>query len=233
MAQFLKIGADIAAGVASSYGEYRILREDGIVQWHRLEYKILYDKNGRPEQLVGKISNIDAHKREMQIISMAAEKDAMTGLLNQEATKRYIQRFLDTAGENGLHAFMLIDIDNFKSVNDLTGHAGGNKTLTAIANEMKSAVRATDIVGRMGGDEFIVFIKNVPSVAFLESKAAEICASLEAVNIKYALDMPVSASIGISVCEGDGSYDTLFEEADAALYAAKAQGKKQYAFFKK
>ncbi len=233
MDQYIKIGRDIEAGIASSYGEYRIQCTDGTVQWHRLEYKILFDKDNRPEQLVGKISNIDAHKREMQIMSIAAETDAMTGLLNQAATRRYIRHFLNGSGKDGLHGFMLIDVDNFKAVNDQMGHAIGNKTLTAVANEIKTAVRATDIVGRMGGDEFIIFIKKVPSIEFLKAKAAEICSTLECVNVKHALNMPISVSIGVSVYDKQGDYDILFEEADTALYTAKAQGKKQYVFFKK
>jgi diguanylate cyclase (GGDEF)-like protein len=233
MDEYLKLGRDIYMGIASSFSVYRILCADGTVQWHRLEYKILFDKENRPEQIVGKISNIDAHKREIQIMSIAAETDAMTGLLNQTATKRHIRHFLNGAGKDGRHGFMLIDVDNFKAVNDRTGHASGNKTLTAVANEIKSAVRASDIVGRMGGDEFIIFIKNVPSIDFLELKAAEICSALECDNVKHTLDMPKTASIGVSFYDGQGDYDVLFEQADTALYTAKAQGKKQYVFFKK
>lgn len=233
MPQYLKLGRDIAEGVPSSSAEYRTTCGDKTIRWHRLEYKILFDKNGCPEQIVGKISNIDAQKRQMQKMSIAAETDALTGFFNQDATRRHISLFLKNAGKDAQHGFLLIDIDNFKLVNDRLGHMAGNKTLTVISTEIKTIVRSTDIVGRIGGDEFIIFIKNIPSIAFLAAKASEICGALEYINIKYALGMPISVSIGISVCDHTGSYDILFEEADSALYSAKAQGKNRFVFFKK
>ena len=126
---------------------------------------------------------------------------------------------------------IIIDIDNFKTINDTRGHAVGDQILLAFAAELNKNFRETDILGRAGGDEFVVLIKNVQSIAMICDKLQHLSSSFKKYGIDHGFPGRLSTSIGVAMFNKDGrTYEELFKKADAALYEAKRNGKDQYKF---
>ncbi len=129
-------------------------------------------------------------------------------------------------------ALLIVDVDNFKGINDTFGHVSGDMVLAQLAGELKSIFRKNDIVGRIGGDEFFVLMKNYGQRAIITGKAKEI---LTKFNRKYTRDsstVQLSASVGIAIYdERSSSFDSLYRNADIALYQAKNAGKNTYRYF--
>lgn len=132
---------------------------------------------------------------------------------------------LEDDKENGA-AFLFIDVDNFKAVNDTLGHMFGDEVLRHVASEIRRTVRTSDIVGRVGGDEFIVFLRNIRSLDAISKKAGEICAAFKS---KYSEAIPhggISCSVGIALYPGDGAcYEALMHKADQACTPPRKKGK--------
>ncbi|MEG2429408.1 MAG: GGDEF domain-containing protein, partial [Oscillospiraceae bacterium] len=149
-------------------------------------------------------------------------------------TKMLIDDFLENEGRLGKHALFILDIDNFKNVNDTLGHLTGDKVLVDIAEKIKKSVRMTDICGRIGGDEFVILLKNTPSLAFISAKAKEICTSFKSTLSNQTSTVQISGSIGIAPYNADNlAYTELFVNADTALYNSKKNGKNQFSVFNK
>ncbi len=168
-----------------------------------------------------RLNNILKKQEELRIRS---EVDEMTHLLNKTITEHTISHLLTSAPEE-LHALFAIDIDNFKAVNDIYGHKMGDHTISVVAGILASHFSGSDIVGRIGGDEFVVFVRNVTSKQAIYEKAQNL---LDAILDKEALSIPenVTISIGIAFTEPyETSFTTLFQKADTALDTSKKSGK--------
>lgn len=166
-------------------------------------------------------------------LKVQAQTDALTGLLNREAAIEQITDFLSTEGHNHSHTLLIIDLDNFKSINDNFGHFEGDRVLETLASKIKSVFRNIDIVGRLGGDEFIVLMKHTSTKSIVRRKALELREALEYATGGGYSSVTVTGSVGISTYDGDGkTFETLYKEADEALYRAKLAGKNTYSYFK-
>ena len=156
--------------------------------------------------------------------------DEMTSLLNKMTVEKLITKTL-TDHEDGLHALMVIDIDNFKSINDVYGHTMGDHVINVIAGVISSQFRSTDYVGRIGGDEFSVLMADIPSKEIAMIKAENL---VSLVKYKENLSIPdnISISVGMTFSEPeDHCYDDLAAKADQALYVSKKSGKGRYSVF--
>ena len=159
------------------------------------------------------------------------ERDQMTGMFNKNSGINLIENELMISDENSLHAFFVIDIDNFKSVNDNLGHAFGDKVIIEAAGSISNIFRKSDIVCRFGGDEFIAFAKNIVEVDYASQKAEEICKVLRKSYGKGG-NINISASVGIACYPIHGlSYDELFNHADKAMYEVKEKGRGGYLMY--
>ncbi|WMI82321.1 sensor domain-containing diguanylate cyclase [Anaerotignum sp. MB30-C6] len=222
---FLKMGLDLIKGRDFGEVEYRVLCGDGSVQWHQLVYRVWHDKNGLPLKCYGMIVPIDRQMKEISKLQMQVEKDPLTGVLNRTAFEVYVNLCFNSKNES--HALLLLDLDNFKQINDGYGHALGDHALVTTAEILKASVRNSDYVGRLGGDEFIIFLKNV-SQEQAARKAGEICAALESAEMQ-SNEAVVTCSIGIACYPKDGcGFDELYELADKGLYKAKDTGKNSF-----
>ncbi|MEG1050215.1 MAG: GGDEF domain-containing protein, partial [Oscillospiraceae bacterium] len=124
-------------------------------------------------------------------------------------------------------AFLVLDIDNFKYINDTYGHQKGDEVLKTVSEVLTVTLRTSDIISRMGGDEFAVYLKDLPSEALAINLAKVICDRVASV-IKDEVGVTVTCSIGISIAKSPlDSYEMLYKEADCALYHAKHLGKNQ------
>ena len=157
----------------------------------------------------------------------------MTGLLNKTAMQEEVEHYLSKSDYGAIHAMMMIDTDNFKNVNDNLGHDYGDKVIKFVASTIKDIFRETDYVGRMGGDEFMVFMKNTTK-KITEERAERLNDRIRKVFVEKGKTVGISCSIGIAYYAKDGSdYATLFKAADKALYEAKEAGKDCYRTFNK
>ena len=162
----------------------------------------------------------DQKSKEERLIEKSST-DAMTGALNREATEARIEKRLSDDQKGFL---FLLDIDNFKEINDTRGHMIGDQILIDLVQLLKSEFRQNDVIGRLGGDEFMVFMNQTQDPQAAIQKASHILNRL-AVEKAGAF----SVSIGIASAPLDGTtYDQLYDAADKAMYQAKRQGKNSY-----
>lgn len=166
-------------------------------------------------------------------LSDKARLDEMTGLLNKMAIIDSINEYVAESDDDSKHALLMIDCDNFKSVNDNFGHAVGDEVIKYLGSVIKRTFRDSDFKGRFGGDEFMVFMKNTTK----EATAMRVNQLIEAIRKPYLKDnneIRLSCSIGVSYYPKDGNtYDILFANADEALYNAKSHGKDRFVEYKK
>lgn len=176
--------------------------------------------------ILGCIININKQKQENLRLQEQAKLDGLTRLFNKVNAEAEVEKFLQTEGKDGSHAFMIVDIDNFKRVNDQLGHLFGDAVLNNIAYALKTVYYATDIVGRVGGDEFVVFLKDIHNSTVLKEKASEVDRIFRDAYTGEGKDLKISCSMGISIYPDNGdTYRKLFRTADVALYEAKRKGK--------
>ncbi len=228
----LKMQQQSHDGANSITGELRIRTADGSFVWFNISNHIVRDECGLPVKTISKITDIDAEKKQMEHLEDLTQRDPLTGLYNKTTVRRLVSEHLRQYGGSGMHALLFIDIDNFKAVNDNLGHLFGDKVITEIAARLKKPFRESDIVGRVGGDEFIVFLKNVRTKRFVYDKAEQICAIFRNAYIGENGSYKISGSIGISFSMQAGTtYEAMVDEADQALYYAKEHGKDHYEVF--
>lgn len=209
--------------------EFRIKRFDNDYTWYQANLTSLLGAEGYVSRIVGRMININERKlKEMELL-LRAEKDALTGIYNQGATEQLIHNAIQAGNENALSAMMIIDLDNFKEANDLLGHANGDQLLEKTADILKEMFKGGDVIGRIGGDEFLVYMRNLESLSDADEMAGNIVKS-----VRYDLDFEgqpihVTCSVGVAVYPYHGkTYEELFEKADRAVYTVKANGKDGY-----
>lgn len=167
------------------------------------------------------------HRKSLQDALNRAQKDTLTGLYNYQGT---VDRITDSLSYGkGQFAFLFIDLDNFKSVNDTMRHFTGDELLRRIAQTIKENIREMDLAGRVGGDEFVVFLRRIHSSQEAEGIAQRILDGVEGISDELLHGLSVSCSIGIALAPRDGmDYDSLAKRADELMYQSKLTGKNRY-----
>ncbi len=185
----------------------------------------------RPDVLLRRIANILQTVEQIQGLKKNASIDALTGLLNKASSEEE----LDQVCQHSEGALMMIDLDSFKLVNDIYGHAMGDKILVSFADIIRSAVRPSDLLGRMGGDEFIAFCHGMNEEVAISNKAKYINDRLVESAKKLMgddMNIPLGASIGCVFVPLEGkNFGELYKKADKALYIVKQHGKHGYNIF--
>lgn len=209
--------------------EFRIKRFDEDFTWYQANLTSLLGAEGYVTRIVGRMININDRKiKEMELL-LRAEKDALTGIYNQGATEQLIRNAIEESNDNTLSALMIVDLDNFKEANDLLGHANGDQLLEKTAETFKEMFKGSDVIGRIGGDEFLIYMRNLTTISDADEMAGNIVK-----KVNYKLDFEeqpihVTCSVGVAVYPYHGkTYEELFEKADRAVYTVKANGKDGY-----
>lgn len=224
---YLKMGLDLIGGKEKGNVQYRFIAMDGSIHWHQFVYRVWYDRHRLPKECYGMITPIDQQMKEISKLQMQVEKDPLTGVLNRMAFEFYANHCFNGELKVDKHALLLLDLDNFKQINDGYGHVLGDHALITTAEILKACVRNSDYVGRLGGDEFAVFLKSV-SQEQAAKKAGEICEALEKAEMK-SNEATVTCSIGIACFPKDGNdFNELYQRADRGLYKVKGTGKNNY-----
>lgn len=186
----------------------------------------------RADVLLRRVGNILQTVEQIQDLKRAADTDPMTGLLNKASSQVEIGRLCQSMPG----VLMMIDLDSFKLVNDLYGHDMGDKILIRFAEIIRAAVRSSDLIGRMGGDEFIAFCQNIQDETVIAEKARYINEQLLASAKEFMgedMTIPLGASLGCVFAPDEGTgFHGLFKKADKALYTVKQNGKHGYAVYR-
>ena len=189
--------------------------------------------------LLAQVEDITARRAAEQRLNEYALHDELTGLPNRRLLLERCEQAFDRAGsgrsDNTSVAALFIDLDGFKAVNDRAGHDAGDQVLIDVANDLKSMLRPTDTVARIGGDEFIVLLEQDDGLEHLRTVAGRITTIIRRQVTTDTDSLALSASVGIArvdlVNEPDVSPDQLLRRADAAMYRAKERGRDQYDVF--
>lgn len=222
----------IRAGAPHSDMELRIRKIDGTYLWCKVQATTILNNFGVPVRALAKVTDISAEKAETEYLMAQAQRDPLTSTYNKATAQTLIDQYLKTEGQSALSALFILDLDHFKQANDTYGHLFGDSVLVEMAAKIKKLFRSSDVIGRIGGDEFVVFLKDIANEEAIAEKAHELCESFRSISLGLNSDFKVSASIGVSVSPKDGSnYLNLFKKADKALYFSKNHGKDSYTFY--
>ncbi|MFC4678090.1 sensor domain-containing diguanylate cyclase [Desulfovibrio legallii] len=219
--------------------ELRLHDAAGHLRWYRIEASNLTNAQGKPIYIFGIITDIDQQKAlELQLRSQA-NRDSATGMRNKMATEQAAARVLDMLNRHAEvpddaqgYAMFMIDFDNFKSINDRLGHAAGDRAILEMAQIISKNFRNTDIVGRVGGDEFLVFCTAKMHKEQIRQRARQLVSQLHTQCRASEDSLSLTASLGVACYPQDGKdFATLFNHADMATYEAKRQGRNRCVFF--
>lgn len=201
----------------------------GRMRYLQIKTTNLYDESGKVSRMVGSIEDITDMENDMLKLQKEARTDLLTGAMNRAAGTSAINRMLVQELHPGcVNTFAIVDLDNFKTLNDVMGHMWGDRALCEVVLIMKKHCRAQDIVCRLGGDEFVVFLPDMTREAAEESLRI-LSAKLHIDYVKENLEVMISASMGIVFSDGrDITFQDLYEEADGCLYQVKRTFKGSY-----
>ena len=200
--------------------------------WYRTVYRSIRGTNGKILRIIGRSYDISSDRMIQEQLSEKMRRDPLTYLYNKIATGEEAERILTEYPDN-THVLFLIDIDNFKSINDTFGHTVGDTVISDIAMTIQEQFAGHKLVGRVGGDEFLVLMENT-TVKEAEKKAKELCSQGDKRLVGDDAVINVTMSVGLAVSGQDGvHYTELFDQADRAMYEIKRSGKSNYAFARK
>ncbi|CZR96783.1 MULTISPECIES: sensor domain-containing diguanylate cyclase [Clostridioides] len=195
-------------------------------RWIRVQCSVIYDSDHNPIKTIGVLKDITEDKSKLEILINQAQRDPLTQLYNQRVSENFIQEYFCSSDKKTSDALLVIDIDDFKTVNDTFGHLEGNEVLVAVSKILLQNTCDKDIVARIGGDEFMIFIKSLTNDLVI--KATNNILN-DTSKIKVKDNHKITLSIGIAfVNDSIKSYKDLFSKADKALYISKAAGKNRY-----
>ena len=210
--------------------EYEYIRNNGSPYWVASELHLEEEKGIRKAFMT--VRDIDSKKRRELHLEQQAVFDALTQVYNRSAGIRKISTALETMQPEDISAFLILDLDNFKQVNDCLGHMMGDQVLIEVARIMKTHFRNYDVICRLGGDEFIIFIQKIPLEA-LDKIVRSFLRKLVLTYSSEGKEVTVSASVGAALAPINGTdFSQLYEKADSALYQVKNSSKNDYMLYK-
>jgi diguanylate cyclase (GGDEF)-like protein/PAS domain S-box-containing protein len=213
--------------------EWKLRRRDGSEFDAELTISALAGPSGEMTGLILKANDITERKRIMEYISHVANHDALTGLPTRRLLHDRLGVALARAKRNTSHlAVLAIDLDDFKRINDLSGHAAGDEVLVILGNRLLKSTRACDTVARMGGDEFVILLEDLRTAQDARRVAEKLLIALHEPIVLGSQTILPTAAIGICVYPEQADHaEALLKNADAALYRVKQEGKNGFQAF--
>ena len=212
--------------------EYRLRqggKESGKYAYFRTCYQSIADYDGKISHIIGRSYDISTERAVREKLLREVQLDPLTRIYNKTASGEIVDAFLEKSTQ-GTHVLYVIDIDDFKKINDTFGHTVGDMVISDIATLIREQFTDEAVVGRVGGDEFMVFVKDT-SLQEAEAKAEQLCTNVQKTLSGDGAVIVVTLSVGMAVTGKDGyDYSTLFERADHAMYHIKKNGKNHYGF---
>ncbi len=225
----LKMGikvSEIKLRVKHKYGHFIYCTFSGLPIKNTSKSKVF-------ERAIGFMEDVDIQEREAALLKKLSELDPLTNVLNKSTTEKLIElAILKSKRELDKHCLLIVDIDNFKVLNNRLGHNYGDEVIKGLSQYLKANFRQHDIIGRLGGDQFYVFMRNVKSDELVEKKCANICGYLNEIHEENGVKARTSGSIGVSFFPIHGNtFAQLSRNADIALYHVKNSGKNNFQFY--
>lgn len=198
----------------------------GEYHWMELVIHVFQERFTEKMHALLYLKDIDVEKRRALAQEREASRDPLTNVYNRRIFEREVKLHMSSR-EESCGAIIVIDLDNFKQINDTYGHLEGDSALKRLTEILLATFRRRDLVGRLGGDEFLVFLKDVSSREILDRRMTQLFEALRKEN-----PVPISCSAGIAmVKKGEFSYEKSLARADQALYRSKGCGKNQYCYY--
>ncbi|MFI3254190.1 MAG: sensor domain-containing diguanylate cyclase [Eubacteriales bacterium] len=224
---YLKYGEKVLQGIPCQV-EVRMKSSMGKYEFRRLTCSPVYGENDEVIEMFGKIVNIQMVRE----LEEQANFDALTHVLNKRAMLEFTSNILKESTLTSKHALFFMDLDNFKGANDTLGHLFGDFLLGELGQRLKDSIRQDDLVGRVGGDEFVIFLRDVPNLDIMMGKAKMLLSTISEDFVDGKLRHSIHGSLGVAVFPDHGtSYEELYHHADIALYNSKNQGKNMVTIF--
>lgn len=215
---------ELLAGDRDAYVvEKRVLRPDGEVRWVEASVALARDAEGAPSYGIRMAHDVTARRATAELLAHRASHDPLTDLPNRRTVMEHLDGALERAHRQGTHVGVLfVDLDGFKRINDRFGHRAGDELLVRVARQIRRSVRGGDVVGRLGGDEFIVVVESVAEASELR-RLSSVLRALAPTVPGHERDGPaVRLSVGVAVSgAGVDDADALLAVADRAMYADK------------
>lgn len=196
----------------------------GNKQWYRLQFRIIYQDDGAPQNVIGKISNIQKTVEELQQAEERALRDALTGIYNRKGFDKQVGLLQENPEQYLPVTLVVIDLDDFKGVNDTLGHAGGDAVLRLLVEKLQETFREKAVLARFGGDEFMLYLygQNSQTVKRLLQRLVW---GMDKNFIYQNISRKISISVGAAYSERVMTFEEMFEIADKALYETKENGR--------
>ena len=174
------------------------------------------------------------NRKEKARLLKRAQRDALTGLYNKKTTQDMIEKYLEDKGKEKYSGFLIMDIDYFKQVNDTYGHLTGDEVLKIFGRLLYRQFREQDIVGRIGGDEFMVLIREIKSMDIAKNRVKKLIEEVRSLRIPQLNGNGITISVGIAFAPDHGTnFMELYRHADIALYQVKQGGRNGFSIYKK
>ena len=205
----------------------RIGKANGDYLWCRVYRTLLMDDNHNVVSILGKIVDVDEEVKEKLQLEHKSRTDLLTGLLNKQTFEKDVREYVENHNTEG-SCFVFLDMDHFKDINDRFGHSVGDQVIKETAKKIQLLFANFDLVGRFGGDEFCVFVKEIPRDTLID----KLKFAVKKMEQEYAYEggvVKISASIGAAYCKKEKiGYKEFMDVADAAAYQAKDNGRNCY-----
>ena len=208
--------------------EKRYVAADGQAVWAVLDVVLVRSPEGEPDQFVCQVRDVTDSRLQSEMLAHRAMHDPLTGLANRSLMQEVLQAALERPAASGRVAVLVIDLDEFKQVNDRYGHPAGDEVLVHVAGVLRAATAGRGTVARLGGDEFVVVIQDPDAARVAFEVASGIHNGLRSPVRTQRRRLPVAASVGLAVADhrlAMGGSMSLLAAADAALYRAKSAGR--------
>ncbi len=222
-----ELEAVFSDNIHSHHFEFRLKNKYDEELWVEARFEITHSEESNNRSISGTIDNVTARKKAQRDLEYLAMHDGLTGLFNRHYFETELKQFTATAARgNGPHSLLYVDLDHFKIINDTLGHHHGDVVLKNISSLIETRLRDSDILSRIGGDEFALLLPNTDQQVAL-TIAEGICTLLDNYQCKIENQIfRVNCSIGISEISGkEAIAEEYMKQADIALYAAKKQGR--------
>ena len=211
----------------------RHLRKNGEIFWNEMTVAPVVNESGAGTHFIGVMNDVTESKQRTSFLEHEINHDMLTGLANRNLLWDRLEQAIHMAQRSkALVATILVDLDNFKVINDTLGHEAGDEVLRVVARKMLGSVRESDTVARLGGDEFVLVLVNQPSLRYTLRMIERLRKGMETAVTIDGREVAVQASMGVSVFPHDGANaGELIHAADTAMYHPKLAGRNDVQFF--
>ncbi len=210
--------------------KFRLRARNNEFQWYQVQCISLDYADGR-RGMIGRLMNVHESTEKLAQLERSSCLDPLTEILHKTAVEEAIDLILAQARPGAHNALLVMDIDNFKEINDRYGHRVGDEVISLLVHCLKASFRSSDIFGRIGGDEFVVLLRDIHKPSLVKEKVQRFRERLSKAELGAHRELLCTVSIGVSVAPKQGNtFRELFEAADLAMYQAKADHKGSVVF---